>query len=240
MAAQELLDKIFDPEGYYYSEKIRPLSIETMMLQVGAKSQQFILQNTRFEPNHQGDPNAINIIGGQLIHYTLNDTITTWSLTSTTVTQLDPAKSYFVYAKCQVDGDTGAIIIDDTQIKVDQDPMFYHFIIGHLSSVITNPDGSNPARILSLTYGSTTINGRFIKTGRIESSGGGSTYFDLDEGIISGNIRFISNGAEVDLSDWATQILSELGDVDGAITDLEEYIDGAFADGIISEPKPER
>lgn len=235
MAAQELLNKIFDPEGYYYSEKIRPLSIETMMLQVGAKSQQFILQNTRFEPNHQGDPNAINIIGGQLVHYTLNDTITTWNLTSTTVTQLDPAKSYFVYAKCQADGDAGAIIIDDTQIKVDQDPMFYHFIIGHLSSVITNPDGSNPARILSLTYGSTTINGRFIKTGRIESSGGGSTYFDLDEGIISGNIRFISNGAEVDLSDWADQILAEIEGVDGAIGDLETYVDGAFADGIISE-----
>lgn len=235
MAAQELLNKIFDPEGYYYSEKIRPLSIETMMLQVGAKSQQFILQNTRFEPNHQGDPNAINIIGGQLVHYTLNDTITTWNLTSTTVTQLDPAKSYFVYAKCQADGDAGVVIIDDTQIKVDQDPMFYHFIIGHLSSVITNPDGSNPARILSLTYGSTTINGRFIKTGRIESSGGGSTYFDLDEGVISGNIRFISNGVETDLSTWADQMLAELEDVDGVITDLEEYIDGAFADGIISE-----
>lgn len=235
MAAQELLDKIFDPEGYYYSEKIRPLSIETMMLQVGAKSQQFILQNTRFEPNHQGDPNAINIIGGQLVHYTLNDTITTWNLTSTTVTQLDPAKSYFVYAKCERQGGGGVIIVDETQYKVDQDPMFYHFIIGHLSSVITNPDGSNPARILSLTYGSTTINGRFIKTGRIESSGGGSTYFDLDEGIISGNIRFISNGAEVDLSDWADQILAELGDVDGVISDLEEYIDGAFKDGIISE-----
>lgn len=235
MAAQELLNKIFDPEGYYYSEKIRPLSIETMMLQVGAKSQQFILQNTRFEPNYEGNPNHINIIGGQLIHYTVNDTITPWSLNSALVTGLQTSKSYFVYAKCERQGGGGVIIVDETQYKVDQDPNFYYFVIGHLSSVITNPDGSNPARILSLTYGSTTINGRFIKTGRIESSGGGSTYFDLDEGIISGNIRFISNGAEVDLSDWADQILAELGDVDGVISDLEEYIDGAFKDGIISE-----
>lgn len=199
MAAQELLNKIFDPEGYYYSEKIKPLSIETTMLQVGAKSQQFMLQNTRFEPNHNGDPNVINIIGGQLVHYTINETITTWNLAGGLISALTPAQSYFVYAKCEREGSAGTIIIDSAQIKVDQDPMFYHFIIGHLSSVITNPDGSNPARILSLTYGSTTINGRFIKTGRIESSGGGSTYFDLDEGVIGGNIRFLSDGIEKDV-----------------------------------------
>ncbi len=235
MAAQELLNKIFDPEGYYYSEKIKPLSIETMMLQVGAKSQQFILQNTHFEPNYQGDPNAINIVGGQLVHYTLNETITTWNLTGVLITQLDPAKSYFVYAKCEREGTTGIFIIDDAQIKVDQDPMFYHFIIGHLSSVITNPDGSNPARILSLTYGSTTINGRFIRTGRIESSGGGSTYFDLDEGVIAGKIRFLSNGIEEDLENWANQMMIDLDDTDQAIIDLDNYIDGAFHDGIIEE-----
>ena len=110
--------------------------------------------------------------------------------------------------------------------------MFYHFIIGHLSSVM-QPRRSNPAAYILNTV--TTINGRFIKTGRIESSGGGSTYFDLDEGVIGGNIRFLSNGDYTDLSTWADQILAELGDVDGVITDLEEYIDGAFADGIISE-----
>jgi len=235
MAAQELLNKIFDPEGYYYSEKIKPLSIETTMLQVGAKSQQFMLQNTRFEPNHEGNPNVINIIGGQLVHYTINDTITTWNLAGGLISALTPAQSYFVYAKCEREGTAGTIIIDSAQIKVDQDLMFYHFIIGHLSSVITNPDGSNPARILSLTYGSTTINGRFIKTGRIESSGGGSTYFDLDEGVIAGKIRFLSNGIEEDLENWANQMMIDLDDTDQAIIDLDNYIDGAFHDGIIEE-----
>ncbi|MFA5650085.1 MAG: phage tail protein [Proteiniphilum sp.] len=235
MAAQELLDKIFDPEGYYYSEKIRPLSIETMMLQVGAKSQQFILQNTRFEPNYEGNPNRINIIGGQLIHYTVNDTITPWTLNSTLVTGLQTSKSYFVYAKCERQGGGGVIIVDETQYMVDQDPNFYYFVIGHLSSVITNPDGSNGARILSLTYGSTTINGRFIKTGRIESSGGGYTYFDLDEGIIGGRIRFLSGNSEIDLEDWTRFIEQDLDDIDDLVIDLEDYIDNAFHDGIIEE-----
>ena len=45
LAAQELLGMVFDTEGQYYSEKIKPLSIETAMLSVGAKSQQFVLSN---------------------------------------------------------------------------------------------------------------------------------------------------------------------------------------------------
>ena len=47
-ASQEVLANVFDPEGHYYSEKIKPLSIETTMLATGARSQQFVLQNTRF------------------------------------------------------------------------------------------------------------------------------------------------------------------------------------------------
>jgi len=54
-------------------------------------------------------------------------------------------------------------------------------MVGVLNSVETDSDGSNPGRLVSLTYGSSTINGRFIKTGRIESSGGTGSYFDLDE-----------------------------------------------------------
>lgn len=51
--------------------------------------------------------------------------------------------------------------------------------MGSLSSAITDTDGKRPARLISLTYGATTINGRFITTGRVQT-GDGNTYIDLD------------------------------------------------------------
>jgi len=39
-ATQELLDMVFDPDGYFDGTKIKPESIETMMLSVGTRSQQ--------------------------------------------------------------------------------------------------------------------------------------------------------------------------------------------------------
>ena len=73
-ASQEVLANVFDPEGHYYSEKIKPLSIETTMLATGARSQQFVLQNTRFEPNYEGNPNTVKVVGGTLVHYTIAET----------------------------------------------------------------------------------------------------------------------------------------------------------------------
>jgi hypothetical protein len=180
-ASQEVLSMVFDTEGDYYSDKIKPLSIETNMLQVGAKSMQFILSNVIFEPNYQGDPNVIKVGGGQLIHYTIEDTIRTWSIASTIVSNLISNTAYYIYVRCSKQEDAGNIIIDTTQRKVDYEDGYYTFMIGVLNSVETDSDGSNPGRLVSLTYGSTTINGRFIKTGRIESSGGSGSYFDLDE-----------------------------------------------------------
>ena len=70
-ATQELLSMVFDPEGDYYSEKIKPLSIETQMLAVGAKSAQFTLQNIVFQPNYNKNPNTLLVSGGLLYHYAI-------------------------------------------------------------------------------------------------------------------------------------------------------------------------
>ena len=57
------------------------------------------------------------------------------------------------------------------------------------------------SRTATLTYGSTTINGRYIKTGRI-SSNDGKTYFDLDTGTINGKITFTNSAGDAeDLTD---------------------------------------
>ncbi len=225
MAAQEVLANVFDPDGNYYSEKIKPLSVETTMLSVGARSQQFVLQNTRFEPNYQGAPNVVLVVGGSLIHYTIEDNIRIWDLTGeNTIMGLDPAKPYYIYARCSRTATNGSFTIETVQHKVDADTNYYYFLIGTLSSVLTDSDGtSHPARLISLTYGATTINGRFINTGRIMSSGGGTTYFDIDAGEIGGNIKFVS-------SDGTTKSVSDLDD---RAQETKDYIDNTLP-GIIS------
>lgn len=178
-ASQEVLANVFDPEGHYYSEKIKPLSIETTMLATGARSQQFVLQNTRFEPNYEGNPNTVRVVGGTLVHYTIADTVKSWSLNTATFSNLVSGTVYYIYARCQKTGTAGNIVFDTVQRKVDSAPTYYYFLIGSLSSAITDTDGKRPARLIALTYGATTINGRFITTGRVQT-GDGNTYIDLD------------------------------------------------------------
>ena len=102
-ASQEVLANVFDPEGHYYSEKIKPLSIETTMLATGARSQQFVLQNTRFEPNYEGNPNTVKVVGGTLVHYTIEETVKSWQLNTATFSNLVSGTVYYIYARCQKD-----------------------------------------------------------------------------------------------------------------------------------------
>lgn len=178
-ASQEVLANVFDPEGHYYSEKIKPLSIETTMLATGARSQQFVLQNTRFEPNYEGNPNTVRVVGGTLVHYTIAEIVKSWQLNTATFSNLVSGTVYYIYARCQKTGTAGNIVFDTVQRAVDGDPTYYYFLVGSLSSAITDTDGKRPARLISLTYGATTINGRFITTGRVQT-GDGNTYIDLD------------------------------------------------------------
>ncbi|MEG0602410.1 MAG: hypothetical protein RR499_05130, partial [Mucinivorans sp.] len=179
-ARAELINMVFDPEdGNYYSQKIKPNSIETQMLATGAKSMQFVLQNTVIEANYKGDPSQVNITGGKLVHLAIAEQIKEWILANNTVTGLVSTTAYYIYAKCQVEGSAGSIILTTDKIKVNTDPAYYHFMLGVLNSVVSD-EGANPARLVSLTYGASTIAGRFVRTGRIESSGGGGSYFDLD------------------------------------------------------------
>ena len=225
-ASQEVLANVFDPEGHYYSEKIKPLSIETTMLATGARSQQFVLQNTRFEPNYEGNPNTVRVVGGTLVHYTIAETVKSWQLNTATFSNLVSGTVYYIYARCQKTGTAGNIVFDTVQRKVDSDPTYYYFLVGSLSSAITDTDGKRPARLIALTYGATTINGRFLTTGRIQS-GDGQTYFDLDTGEIGGNIKFrASDGTLKDVAELEQSDIEYLRD---AFKDARTEIEGGVA-----------
>jgi hypothetical protein len=200
--AQEVLGMVFDVEGDYYTDKIKPQSIETMMLSVGAKSMQFVLVGTVFQPNYGGNKNRIVYKGGTLTHYAIvdeNNNPRYWILQDGDVTVTNDFQAYYIYAKCEKNGTGGIILFSDQQIQAEQDTNYYHFLIGVLNSV----DSALQVRSISLMYGFTTINGKFIRTGRIDSIDG-KTYFDLDNSVIGGRIKFISTSEiEEDLSVWA-------------------------------------
>lgn len=171
----ELRDSIFDPEGYFDPTHIKPLSIETSMLSVGNKSQQFLIRELLIEANYQADPNKTNIGNGVLVHFVIEDTIREWNLSGSVKTHAESNQYYYIYARCNRSGSTGDFLTTSVQYKVDAGSTYYYFLIGVIHSVV---DG---VRGISLTYGQTTINGKFITTGRVQSIDG-INYFDLDTG----------------------------------------------------------
>lgn len=203
LATQDVINSVFDPEGNYYSEKIKPLSIETWMLSVGARSQQYVLKDVNFEPNYGGNANSIANTAGTLEHYTIAEPdIRTWQINRGTTTlqgcphnhihgETAEKTVYHIYAVCPRTGDNGFIEYDCANHTYDENPQYYYFLIGTLTSVISDVDGKRAARNIALTYGSTSINGRFINTGRIESRDK-SVFIDLDQNLISGKFNFIS------------------------------------------------
>ncbi|MBC7126491.1 MAG: hypothetical protein H5T24_12725, partial [Bacteroidales bacterium] len=182
--ALELQQMVFDQDGYFDTGNIRPLSINTNMLSVGSKSGQFVLNGIVFQPGYNGVANRIVSTLGTLSHYAIEDSIRTWTVASYDYLIPDNEARY-IYIRCEVNGSGASVRYLSAQLKVDAEAGYYHFLVGVLHSV---QDGY---RKISLTYGSTTINGKEIKTGRITSQDG-QTYFDLDAGEIRGKIVFRS------------------------------------------------
>lgn len=198
---QELLSMVFDVEGNYYSEKIKPLSIETSMLAVGAKSQQFVLTGVVFSANYTGNPNKFYASSGVLSHLTIDPTnIRNWNMATAEFTLSDNG-GYFLYAKCPKSGNNAVWYLTQDQIVAEPttDPSHWYFQVGLVGTLHQD----DHFRDFATTYGFTRINGRTITTGRIESSGGGYTYFDLDEGEIGGAIKLKSGSSGLaNLSEW--------------------------------------
>ena len=217
-SSREVLDMVFDPEGDYYTDKIKPNSIDTLALSVGAKSMQFALQNVVFDANYQGQKNVVKVSAGTLTHYTIESSPRTWIVAPAVVSLEEDNTPYYILARCSKSEESATIVFSKSTIRVEQEAGMYHFWIGVVNSV----DETLQARSMSLTYGFSTINGRFIKTGRIESADG-NTYFDLDAGEIRGNILF-KGGKTLDnaVSDIIKQPISE----------AKSYADGKTNDAL--------
>lgn len=180
----ETLGMMFDPEGDYFTELIKPLAVHTAQLIVGTNSQQMELIGMKFIPNADNDANYFKNTTGKLVHFTVSEEIREWAIPAASF-RLNNSLAYYVYAKCPKEGTNGSIYVSEWQIKLEDETGFYHFWVGVLN---TPEDG---VRSWLPNYGYTEIAGQTITTGLIKDKLA-RLVIDLVNGTITGPVIFKS------------------------------------------------
>ena len=223
----ELKNSIFDPEGNYFKDGlIRPGSVETLSLAVGAQSQNFGLAGVEIEANYGGDANSIRISGGELIHFEIEieGLGYVWDMDPAIINALVPANKYYVYARCNKFALTGTWVISTEPITAESEAGFYHFWLG-----ILYPVGENLLRYFMFTKGMTYIVGDTITTGKIQDLSG-INFFDLTQGVF--NLGDETNGM-----DWGVTNEGKLTIRGAIITNAIFAIDGVIENLRVSSLK---
>lgn len=230
----ETLGMMFDPEGDYFTEFIKPLAIHTAQFIVGTNSQQMDLIGVRFIPNADNDANYFKSTAGRLVHFTVReDGVAEWQIPAS-AHRLNNAVAYYVYAKCSKTSSAGSILVSERQIKLEGEAGYYHFWIGVLNTPEENVRSWNP------NYGYTEIAGQTITTGVIKDKLS-RMVIDLINGTITGEVTFTAGSSGLDnVAEWPAaqqEIKNAQSSADTAkqsVTSLNTYVDGAFKDGIIT------
>ncbi|NBJ07582.1 hypothetical protein D1647_15580 [Alistipes sp. Z76] len=211
---EDLRNMVYDTDGFFDVDNIRPNSIDTNMLTVGSKSQQFVLTGVILQANYGGNPNRFAASAGILSHLTIDpNKIRAWQMGAVAF-ELPSTAGYYLFAKCSKNGETGTWIMTQTQYKFEptDDPNNYYFLVGILSTLYSDDN----FRDFQTTYGFTRINGNTITTGRIVTSDG-ECYLDLDGnkfriGDASSSIDWnVSRDNGISLKN--VSVVSESGDV---------------------------
>lgn len=158
---KETQKMMFDPDGSFKQEYTASLLAEFGHLVIGMKSQQMDLIGVKFIPNADGNANSFKSTAGKLVHFTIKDTPTEWTIPASSHT-LSGSLYYYVYAKCSRTGSSGSIYVTNQQIKFDSDSSYYYFWIGTLNTPEDNVRSWLPL------YGYTEIAGQTITTGIIK------------------------------------------------------------------------
>lgn len=211
---RNLQNLIYDPDGYFDMDNIRPGSIETGMVSVGVKSQNFGLNGVEIEPNYQGNPNSLRMSGGQLIHFEIEipGLGYIWEINPTTFNTLVPGNSYYVYARCSKTSLSGNWFISTEPYQSEQETGYYHFWLG---IVYAEQDG---VRYFQFTKGMTFIVGDTITTGRIQSLDG-LAFFDLSQGTFK-------IGDEDQSIDWGVTSAGQLT-INGVLVTKMQFAENA-------------
>ena len=236
-----------------FSGSINPITIQTMQLLVGDESLQFRFVRSKAVPVQVSHNITYNIStkvlhspAGIIQHMTLGiKTVSSehkaseykfWDMAEyNSPALIAPEKKYYLYAVCSKENQTGTFLLSETAIKMEQIAGYYHLLTG-----ILNSEYEGERSFVEL-YGFTEILPGRVTTERIISPDG-KTYFDLVKSEIGGNIQIKagSSGLEnleewLEVSDLIDSIQKSAADANDAVGGLHDYIDGAFADGIITE-----
>ena len=175
---------LLDQDGYF-TMPIRPRSIETLYLAVGAKPNNLRLSGATFKENYGGNVDSFYASSCQLIHLEFKSESEeaggsgdyTWIINDDYVKNDLVNDTYYLYAKCKKDDVNVASWHLSTDV-ISSDPgdeEYFYFGVG----VLLPADDETPVRDFRTIYGKTYINGRNITTGIIESIDG-NNYIDLD------------------------------------------------------------
>ena len=236
-----------------FSGAINPIAIQTMQLLVGDESLQFRFVMSKENPvqvshniTYDETARVLHVPGGLIQHMTLNIKILSsshktneykfWQMKKyNSASLVDEGAKYYLYAKVSKTEEKGTFLLSETAIKMEQISGYYHLLVGILNSEY---DGS---RSFVELYGFTEILPGRITTERIVSPSG-TTYFDLIAEEIGGKIKFAAGSSGLEnLDEWAevSKDISAANDsankANKAVENLNDYVDGAFADGIITE-----
>lgn len=172
-----LRDSVIDPEGNYYTEKIKPGSIETLFLSIGAKATNFNINGVSFEGNAGGNPNSFIATVGQLIHYDLElpDKSFVWEMQPYTITGLVPANKYYLYAKISKVTNVGSWELS-TEVKLAESVAGYYILQAGVLFPVKDGRRDN-----AITKGMVFIVGDQITAGRMQSIDQ-SMFIDLTTG----------------------------------------------------------
>lgn len=236
-----------------FSGAINPIAIQTMQLLVGDESLQFRFVMSKANPvqvshniTYDETTRVLHVPGGLIQHMTLDIKILSsshktneykfWQMEEyNSASLVDEGAKYYLYAKVSKTEEKGTFLLSETAIKMEQISGYYHLLVGILNSEY---DGS---RSFVELYGFTEILPGRITTERIVSPSG-TTYFDLIKEEIGGKIKFAAGSSGLEnLDEWAevSKDISAANDsankANKAVENLNDYVDGAFADGIITE-----
>ncbi|MEC5393925.1 phage tail protein [Bergeyella sp. RCAD1439] len=220
--AEEIKNNVFDNEGYFDAQKIKPLSIETGMLSVGSRMQQFSLPDVALSLSEDGK--RLRNTAGQMVHLTIDPNAPRiWNLAENTTAQFSDNFN-FIYVKADKIGANATLVVTEQKIMFDSDPIFYFFLAGSVSSAI---DG---IRRIKTSHGYTQVSPGEITTGRIASPNG-SNYIDLkQDGIeINAKVTFAGNSPAIQQAVDAVSVGGR-----NLVRESNVFLSGAPADGIIA------
>lgn len=204
--------KLLEAAFTNFSGAVNPVSVQTMQILLGDESLQYRFVNSKITPIELPHDIVFNTgnktltaEAGIIQHMTLGiETLSSshavseykfWDMPEYNSAPLSGSSeplSFYLYAKVSKLNQTGVFLLSETPIAIEAVADYYHLLVA-----IINSEFDGDRNVIPL-YGFTEILPSRITTKKIVSPDG-STFFDLENNEIKGNIKFRSGETYVEV-----------------------------------------